>query len=121
MKRILGRSTLSFISSLSTFIGVWALLVAPGLAQVNGPGPSPSSSFDIVLNLPGDEAIITGDISEQVGGGMVTTQLNVSDGGVVGQFFNVLTGGEVNISGGTIGSIRAFSGSEVNILSLIHI
>jgi len=35
-----------------------AFLVAPALGQVNGPGPSPASDFDIVLNLPGDEAII---------------------------------------------------------------
>ena len=137
MKRILGRSTLSFIFRLSTFIGVWALLVAPALAQVNGSGPSPSSDFHTVLNLPGDEAI-TGASYGSIGGfgPAFDFQLNVSDGGTVGQHFDADINSEVNISGGTVDhSFDANSGSEVNIsggtvgsnfdansnLSLIHI
>ena len=87
------------------------------MAQVNGPGPSPASSFDTVLNLPGDEDVITGALSESIGGveGQ-TTQLNVSDGGEVGSSFDANSGSEVNISGGTVGgSFDANSGSEVNI------
>lgn len=98
-------------------VGSWALLISPASGQVNGPGPSPSSAFDVVLNLPGDEAIITGASRESVGGvSGQTTQLNVSEGGVVGGTFSANSGSEVNISGGTVGqSFNANSGSEVNI------
>ena len=98
----------------------FAVLIAccsTGLAQVNGPGPSPANLFDTVLNLPGDEAVITGAESESIGGmpGQ-TTQLNLADGGTVGSFFDANAGSEVNISGGTVDDFfRAESGSEVNI------
>ena len=82
-----------------------------------GPGPSPANLFDIVLNLPGDEAVITGAANESIGGvpGQ-TTQLNVDDGGTIGFNFQIEAGGEVNVSGGTVGSsLDANSGSELNI------
>ena len=103
--------------SLATCLGVWICWISPALAQVNGSGPSPSSSFDSVLNLPGDEAIIAGDDFEGIGGvPEQTAQLNVSDGGVVGEGFVVVSGSEVNISGGSVGEgFVAFSNSEVNI------
>ena len=87
------------------------------LAQVNGPGPSPSSSFDIVLNLPGDEAVITGGWDESIGGVQgQTTQLNVSDGATVGRNFSVNRGGELNISGGTVEfGLEANFDGEVNL------
>ena len=112
---ILRRSPFSLVVFLG--IGIWALLIDPAFAQVNGPGPSPSSDFDIVLNLPGDEAVITGEFSESIGGvPNQTTQLNVSDGGEVGVRFDAGSGSEVNISGGSVGFLfEACSGSEVNI------
>ena len=73
--------------SLVTWIGISALLIAPSPApaQVFEPGPSTSSEFDTVINLPGDEAIITGAVRESIGGipGQ-TVQLNVEAGGFVG-------------------------------------
>lgn len=92
--------------------------MSPALAQVNGPGPSPANLFDTVLNLPGDEAVITGINEESIGGveGQ-TTQLNIGEGGKVGIFFNANFSSEVNITGGTLGNgFQANSGSEVNIL-----
>ena len=117
MNQALRVLSVSLTSFLTAGIGISALLIAPAVAQVNGPGPSPASSFDTVLNLPGDEAVITGSILESVGDvpGQ-TTQLNVSDGGTIGGLFNAGAGSEVNISGGTVGSFfDAESGSEVNI------
>ena len=117
MKRIIGRSVFSFGRDLCICIGGCGLLISPALAQVNGPGPSPTSDFDIVLNLPGDEADITGASFESIGGvAGQTTQLNVGDDGTVGQDFRALSGSELNISGGAVGNFsRANSGSEVNI------
>ena len=114
MNQTLRLSSLSLVSCL----GISVMLISPALAQVNGPGPSPSSAFDIVLNLPGDEAVITGAIvGESIGGTPgQTTQLNVSDGGEVGGGFFANSGGEVNIVGGILGGrFFANSGSEVNI------
>jgi len=106
-----------------TWVGVLAFLISPALAQVNGLGPSPASDFDTVLNLPGDEPVITGGSGEGVGGMFgQTVQLNISDGGTLGNNFEASFGSEVNISGGTVGSnfLAAGSlgpnpGSEVNI------
>ena len=101
MNQALRVSLLSLVSCLC----ISALLMSPALAQVNGPGPSPSSLFDTVLNLPGDEAVITGvDGNANVDGESIggvpgqTTQLNVSDGGNVGAFFDANSDSEVNIS-----------------------
>ena len=111
MNQALSISILSFFN----WVCIPALLVSPALAQVNGPGPSPSSLFDTVLNLPGDEAVVTGADFESIGSFEQTTQLNVSDGGAVGFLF-FADNGEVNISGGTVGDIfTSLSNSEVNI------
>ena len=117
MKRNIAQTRILPCCSLATCLGVWICWISPALAQVNGSGPSPSSSFDIALNLPGDEAIITGNANESIGGiPEQTTQLNISDTGVVGSFFAAESGSEVNISGGAVGdSFQANSGSEVNI------
>jgi hypothetical protein len=93
------------------------MFFSPALAQVNGPGPSPSGDFDVVLNLPGDEAVVTGVSGESIGGvvGQVS-QLNVNVGGVVGREFSANFGSEVNFNGGRLGfRFDANSGSEVNI------
>ena len=98
-------------------VGTWALLISSAWAQVNGPGPSLSSTFDTVLNLPGDEAVITGADDESIGGvSGETNQLNVNSGGGVGVSFTINSGSEVNISGGMLGRLsESRSGSEVNI------
>ena len=87
------------------------------MAQVNGLGPSPASEFDVVLNLPGDEALLIGEFGEFIGGEPgQTIQLNLNEGGFIGEFFTANSGSEVNISGGAVGSFfLARSGSEVNI------
>ena len=102
-------SLLSFFSCL----GISLFLISPLFAQVFELGPSPSSNFDAVFNLPGNGAVIVGN-SQSVGGfGLI--QLNVSTG-AVGNFFSANSGGEVNISGGSLGTnFSANSGSEVNI------
>ncbi len=92
-----------------------AVIHAPSVnAQVNGLGPSDPALFDTVINLPPDPDI---DSVESIGGVIgQTIQLNVMDGGTVGQFFRANTGSEVNISGGDVeGNFFSSSGSEVNI------
>ena len=116
MKSTFGRSLLS-IAVIGSCFGSVPLLAASVSAQVNGPGMSPSSSFDTVLNLPGDEAVITGADNESIGevAGQ-TTQLNVADNGAVGNMFTAGLGSEVNISGGAIGNfLTTAAGSEVNV------
>ena len=116
MNRAFTSSVLLLFSCLVIWVSVWALLPSRALGQVNGSGPSPSSDFDIVLNLPGDEAIITGADNESIGGTPgQTTQLNVHTGGVIGRGFVVSSGSELNIIGGNVGSFSAESGSVVNI------
>jgi len=119
MNQTLRVSPRSLAGCFATCIGISAFLISPALAQVNGPGPSPSSSFDTVLNLPGDEDVITGLVPESVGGEPgQTVQLNVSDGGRVGTDFDALSGSEVNVSGGVLNvGFDAKSGSEVNLSS----
>ena len=68
-------SSLSLSSGLLTFAWVFTLLIPPATAQVNGPGTSPANLFDTVLNLPGDEFLISDDIGGIAG---QTTQLNLS-------------------------------------------
>ena len=116
MKSTFGRSLLS-IAVIGSCLGSVPLLTASVSAQVNGPGMSPSSSFDTVLNLPGDEAVITGADNESIGevAGQ-TTQLNVADNGAVGNMFTAGLGSEVNISGGAVGNfLTTAAGSEVNV------
>ena len=69
--------------------------------------------FDTVINVPPDP-----DISDfqSAGGDGLTTQLNVSEGGTIGEGFWALAGSAVNISGGTIGDFfSARMDSVVNI------
>lgn len=90
-----------------------ALLPHTAWAAVFTPGPSDSSLFDTVIDVP-PETI--GD--RQSFGGVTgqTTQVNVSDGGVVGTIVMALSGVEFNITGGTVGDrFQASDGSEVNI------
>ena len=56
-----------------------ALLTTPATAQVFDSGPSDSSLFDNVLNLPNDPDI---GPSQSIGGDGLTTQINVSSGGL---------------------------------------
>ena len=114
MNQALRISLLSLVSCL----GISALLVSPALAQIFGSGPSPSVLFDVVVNLPGDEAEIPGGPNENIGaipfGG--TNQLNVNDGGTLGDDFFASGTSEVNISGGTVGEgFTTICVSEVNI------
>lgn len=117
MKKTFGQTRLFLFFCLA----ISALLISPALAQVNGPGLSPSNQFDTVINLPGDEHIIAGTgplfPPESIGGVPgETTQLNVSTDGVVGVSFEARFGSEVNIGGGTVGRLfAAQSNSEVNI------
>ena len=113
MNQALRLSSLSIVSFLSIWLGISALLVSTSLAQVNGSGPSPSSLFDTVINLPDDVALIVGSVGGVAG---QTTQLNVTSGGTVAAFFFADSGSEVNISGGIVGGdFEANSGSEINI------
>ena len=89
------------------------LFASPVAAQVFESGPSDSNLFDTVINLPTDPDI--GDF-ESLGGDGLTTQVNLSDGGMIGEFFSANSGCEVNVSGGIVADFfYAFSGSEVNI------
>ena len=89
------------------------LLALPVAAQVFDPGPSASSMFDSVINVPPNPDI---ELSAVIGGDGLTTQLNVFDNGSVERFFTAESGAEVNITGGSVGGLfRANSGSEINI------
>ena len=115
MNKAFTNSLLTLSTCLVIWVSVWALLPSPALSQTI-PGPSPASDFDDVLNLPGDEAVITGASNESVGRMGRLVQLNVSDGGRIGRFFDANVGSEVNISGGTVGGgFVAGSGGLVNI------
>lgn len=113
MKQLLRVSLLSLVVR----FGFWAFLISPSVAQVNGPGTSSSSAFNTVINLPGDEAIISGGFGENIGGTPgQTVQLNVDEGGTIGPLFQANEGGEVNIRGGQVGAfLTANEGSKVNI------
>ena len=88
------------------------LLASPVAAQVLGPGPSDPNLFDNVISLPPDTVFG----NQSIGGDGLTTQVNVSDGGSIGVFFQAFSGAEVNMSSGSIaGGFMAQSGSEVNI------
>jgi len=114
---------------LVSWVGSIFLMVSPTVAQVlNGPGPSPSGLFDLVFNLPGDESVapVYDFPSATIGGGGATlggpyflgttTQINVSDGGIVGDFTFLDFDTEANITGGTVGNnLTAFGGVELNI------
>ena len=89
------------------------------MAQVNGPGPSPATDFNNVINLPEDQANFPGgDFAVISGIDGETIQLNINEGGTIGDDSEAQIGAEVNVSGGSLGSrFMARSGSEVNISS----
>jgi len=90
--------------------------MSPVLAQVNGLGPSPAADFDTVLNLPEDQVSL--EDFTAIGEAEQTLQVNVDDGGSIGDDAEARSGAEVNIRGGILGSrFMARSGSEVNISS----
>ncbi|MEM9345368.1 MAG: PEP-CTERM sorting domain-containing protein [Planctomycetota bacterium] len=89
-------------------------LAGQSAAQVFDSGPSDPGLFDTVTNIPPSP-----DIGDSVDiGGVVgqTIQVNVGDGGSVGNNLQTLFGGEVNISGGVVGIGLTADGGEVNIL-----
>lgn len=87
---------------------------APAVGQVFNPGPDDPTLFTRVLNLPTDPDI---DSFEAIGGSDTETiQLNVEDGGRIGDVVDARFGAEVNIYGGIVGDFfDAFNGSEVNL------
>ena len=113
MQQMIKRSPLSLLG----LIGL-ALFAQPAAAQVAGSGTSDPSSFDEVVNLPGDLGFLdflTG-FFQDFGGGGTPTQINVAFGGQLNDGFNAQSGTEVNISGGEVGNhFTAESGSEVNV------
>lgn len=89
----------------------FTVFASPVSAQVFESGPSDSALFDNVINLPSDP------IGDGIGGDGLTTQLNVSAGAIVGNFFTADSGSEVNIARGVTveGFFSALAGSEVNV------
>ena len=92
------------------------LLSATASAQVFDDGPSDSTLFTTVFDVPGVDLpnllIFVGGVPGE------TTQVNISSGGsVVANSFSANAGSEVNISGGSVtGTIlTANNGSEINI------
>ena len=114
MNQALRVSRLSFANCFGIWIGISALLISPATAQVNGSGPSPSSDFDTVVNLPDDQLGFDGDIGGVAG---ETIQINVLFGGRVRSSFADF-GSEVNFNGGAVEDLfSAGSGSEVNVIA----
>ena len=106
MKRILPLH-LSFLIAITASCS----LTSAAYAQVNGPGISDSSLFDTVFNIPDDPDFGSGSFLVAPVGG--TAQLNLSEGGAIGNVFNTIREVEINISGGTVGSsFRTSSGTE---------
>ena len=103
----------------NNLLTIFILLICSTCAQAQ-------SNFSTVINLPENlnSPNPIGFSGNSIGDGaeiFTDTQLNVSDGGSVGDFFNVSgfnrSGNiEVNISGGTVGSeFNSIRGSTVNI------
>ena len=108
IQQVIGRSSLCLLGLLGL-----TLFASPVVAQVFDLGPSDPALFDIVINVPTDPNIGAG---ESIGGDGLTTQVNLTNGGEIGNTFTVASGGELNISGGSINSrLTAESGGEVNI------
>lgn len=90
-----------------------SLFASPVAAQVFESGPSAPEMFDSFLSLPIDQNISN---LQSAGGDELTTRINVSIGGSIGNSFDALSGTEINVSGGVIGIVfDAFDGSEINI------
>ena len=85
-------------------------------AQVFNSGPSDPTLFTNVFNLPGDDFPDSGSVKGVDG---ETTQINVADAiGTSFEFgnsFDAFDGVEVNITGGSVGSLEGLDGSEINI------
>ena len=97
-------------TSFVTLTFLAALLVPQAVqAQVFGSGPSDPELFRGVTNLPVDRPWI-GDVASMSN----NRQLNVSDGGTVGEGFVAQHGCEVNINGGSIGE-NFFAGFECEV------
>ena len=103
----------------NNLLTIFILLICSTCAQAQ-------SNFSTVINLPENlnSPNPIGFSGNSIGDGaeiFTDTQLNVSDGGSVGDFFNVSgfnrSGNiEVNISGGTVGNdFNSISGSSLNI------
>ena len=74
------------------------LFASPLAAQVFDSGPSDPALFDNVRNVPTDPDI--GDDAGIGGSSSPTVQLNIFDGGLIGNDFRASANAEVNISGG---------------------
>ena len=95
-------------------------------AQVFDSGPSDSTLFTNLINLP-EDALPDPVFGQVLVGGVAgeTTQVNVPSGSSLGLVplsdtaASVITrnGAEVNISGGSVGRLAAGGGSEVNLSS----
>ena len=85
------------------------------LLTVNGPGISDPALFGLVINVPADTTR-DGFLEEIVGEvfSPPTVQINVAEGGIVGNSVEAFASSEFNISGGEIG-VGFETGSEVNI------
>ena len=96
---------------LYTILFVFFFFSSTASAQVFDSGPSSSALFTNVINSPSDV------LPDSVGGvNGETVQVNVANNGSVNDFFTVLVGGELNISGGIVGDfVSAETGTEVNI------
>lgn len=99
-------------------VGLLALSALPSSAQVNGTGPSDSSLFTTVVNLPEDLTFLPAFDPIINGASGQTTQVNLGSGGVVDFFARTGSGIELNVNGGTVGALFTVgSGSELNLNS----
>ena len=117
MNRTINKRQIPTRSPLWCLLGLLGLTLfaSPVAAQVFDSGPSDANLFDAVINLPTDPNI--GEFGF-FGGDGSTTQINVSEGGLIDEFFSANSGTEVNVSGGDLADFfYAFSGSEINISS----
>ena len=113
MKSLVSSTTLKRVF-LSAVAASSLFTASHAFGQVNGAGPSDSDLFNNVINVPADQ-----DIGERQSFGRVageTTQINLSDGGIIGSQAEFDSGVEVNIDGGLLRrNAEASAGSEVNI------
>ena len=119
MTQALRPSSLFIVNCLVSCLAISILLVSTSLAQVNGAGPSDPDDFDTVVNLPMDQDNIIDEDFIVIGGTPgQTIQVNIDEDGFIGDDSEARSGGEVNVSGGSLGSrFMAGSGSEINISS----
>ena len=119
MTQALRPSSLFIVNCLVSCLAISILLVSTSLAQVNGTGPSDPDDFDTVVNLPMDQDNIIDEDFIVIGGTPgQTIQVNIDEDGFIGDDSEARSGGEVNVSGGSLGSrFMAGSGSEINISS----